>query len=165
MRSMTGFGSACGGDASAGVSFRIEISSINRKQFELKCSLPREIAVYEGLLRNVVAEKVSRGSLLMRVEVRAFQSSSGNASGEAFDLSLAERYAEMAKVLQDRIINKTWRAEKLAKELYEIAVGKFYKELKEAGYFVEHEGEKEGVVFFSQIKEIAKKFGVEVENE
>ena len=102
MRSMTGFGTDCGGDASAGVSFRIEISSINRKQFELKCSLPREIAVYEGLLRNVVAEKVSRGSLLMRVEVRAFQSHTGNASGDAFDLSLAERYAEMAKILQQR---------------------------------------------------------------
>lgn len=103
MRSMTGFGNACGGDAAAGVSFRVEISSINRKQFELKCSMPHEIAVYEGMLRNIVAERVSRGSLMMRVEVRAFQAGAGNAgSGEAFDLSLAERYAEMAKVLQQR---------------------------------------------------------------
>ena len=31
---------------------------------------------------------------------------------------------EMAKVLENRIINKNWRAEKLAKELYEIAVPK-----------------------------------------
>lgn len=29
---------------------------------------------------------------------------------------------EMVKVLHDRIINKTWRAEKVAKELYEITV-------------------------------------------
>lgn len=29
---------------------------------------------------------------------------------------------EMAKVLSDRIINKTWRAEKVAKEFYKIAV-------------------------------------------
>ena len=31
---------------------------------------------------------------------------------------------EMAKVLRDRTINKTWRAEKVAKELYEIAIPK-----------------------------------------
>ena len=29
---------------------------------------------------------------------------------------------EMAKVLHDRIINKTWRAKKVAEELYKIAV-------------------------------------------
>lgn len=102
MRSMTGFGNACGGDISAGISFRVEISSINRKQFELKCSLPHEIAVYESMLRGIVSEKVSRGSLLMRVEVRAFQTANEGAADEAFDLSLAGRYAEMAKALQKR---------------------------------------------------------------
>lgn len=33
-----------------------------------------------------------------------------------------ERIEEMAKVLHDRIVDKTWRAEKVAKELYKIAV-------------------------------------------
>lgn len=36
-----------------------------------------------------------------------------------------EMIEEMAKVLHDKIINKTWRAEKVAKELYEIAVPKY----------------------------------------
>lgn len=31
---------------------------------------------------------------------------------------------EMVKVLHDRIVNQTWRADKVAKELYEIAVPK-----------------------------------------
>ena len=101
MRSMTGFGNACGGDLDAGISFRVEISSINRKQFELKCSMPHEVAVYESMLRGIVSEQVSRGSLLMRVEVRAFQAADGG-TDEAFDLSLAGRYAEMAKVLQKK---------------------------------------------------------------
>ena len=35
-----------------------------------------------------------------------------------------EMIEEMARVLHDRIINKTWRAKKVAKELYEIIIPK-----------------------------------------
>ena len=35
---------------------------------------------------------------------------------------MIEVIKEMAKVLHDRIIDKTWRPEKVAKELYDIAV-------------------------------------------
>lgn len=37
------------------------------------------------------------------------------------------RIEKMATVLHDRIIHKTWRAEKVAKELYEIAVPEDYE--------------------------------------
>lgn len=100
MKSMTGFGSAQCGSEKAAITFRAEISSINRKQFELKCSLPREVSVYENILRNVISTRISRGSLLLRVEMIPFQSTTESAG--SYDLSLAERYAMMAKALQQK---------------------------------------------------------------
>ena len=67
MRSMTGFGRAQGADPAKGIGFSVEISSINRKQFELKLSLPHEVAFMETDLRRIIGEKVSRGSVLVRV--------------------------------------------------------------------------------------------------
>lgn len=67
MRSMTGFGRAQGADPAKGIGFSVEISSINRKQFELKLSLPHDVAFMETDLRRIIGEKVSRGSVLVRV--------------------------------------------------------------------------------------------------
>ena len=67
MRSMTGFGRAQGADPAKGIGFSVEISSITRKQFELKLSLPHEVAFMETDLRRIIGEKVSRGSVLVRV--------------------------------------------------------------------------------------------------
>ena len=67
MRSMTGFGRAQGADPAKGIGFSVEISSINRKQFELKLSLPHDVAFMETELRRIIGEKVSRGSVLVRV--------------------------------------------------------------------------------------------------
>ncbi len=69
MKSMTGFGRGCANDAELGLGFRAEISSVNRKQFELKANLPREITHYEPKLRMMVAERASRGALMLRVEL------------------------------------------------------------------------------------------------
>ena len=69
MRSMTGFGSGeCRTENSSRL-FRVEISSVNRKQFELKVTLPREMLSLENAIRKCVGEKVSRGALLLRAEV------------------------------------------------------------------------------------------------
>ena len=67
MRSMTGFGRAQGADPAKGIGFSVEISSINRKQFELPLSLPHDVAFMETELRRIIGEKVSRGSVLVRV--------------------------------------------------------------------------------------------------
>ncbi len=69
MRSMTGYGRAQGSAGQTG--FRVEISAINRKQVELKFSLPPEIAAYEGMLRQILTEKVSRGAVTFRVSFPA----------------------------------------------------------------------------------------------
>lgn len=95
---MTGFGSAAGTSAELGVSLRAEISSINRKQFELKCALPREISIYENSLRRLIAGKVNRGSLLLRVELIPCVPGNDPASGSLNDV-LARRLCEKAREL------------------------------------------------------------------
>ncbi len=65
MRSMTGFGR---GDAADG-SLTLEISSVNRKQLEIRFHLPRELAVLEAELRPALAAQISRGSISLRLSV------------------------------------------------------------------------------------------------
>ena len=67
MNSMTGFGRAEGVDH--GVALRFEISSVNRKQFDAKFSLPKELAIHEGVLRAHLAKRLTRGSIMVRAEL------------------------------------------------------------------------------------------------
>ena len=69
MKSMTGFGSGECAVKDNSLLFRVEISSVNRKQFELKVALPREMLSMESAIRKCVGEKVSRGSLILRAEI------------------------------------------------------------------------------------------------
>ena len=69
MKSMTGFGSANATDAKTGIGLKAEISSINKKQFELKLGLPRELFTYEIPLRSLVSDRISRGSVFVRIEL------------------------------------------------------------------------------------------------
>lgn len=69
MKSMTGFGRGEAFTPDGGILFRTEISSVNRKQFELKTALPKEMLPAEIELRRLISAKISRGSLSLRVEV------------------------------------------------------------------------------------------------
>ena len=66
---MTGFGRGEALCESSRLRFRVEISSVNRKQLELKTSLPREMIPWEGEIRQKVGSRVSRGALQLRAEV------------------------------------------------------------------------------------------------
>ena len=66
---MTGFGRGEANNAEAGVSFCTEISSVNKKQFDFRSLLPRELSGYEPILRGLVSEKVSRGAITAHVSV------------------------------------------------------------------------------------------------
>lgn len=68
MKSMTGFGRGEAYSADGRILFRTEISSVNRKQFELKTTLPKEMVSAEIEIRRLVAARISRGSLSLRVE-------------------------------------------------------------------------------------------------
>ncbi len=70
MKSMTGFGRASGGCIAAlPAGFRAEVSSVNRRQFEMKFVMPREISCYEASLRSVLTPLVSRGAVTVRVDL------------------------------------------------------------------------------------------------
>ena len=63
--SMTGFGRGECGCGRGGV-LAVQLSAVNRKQLELRCSLPAELAAAEVNARRIVAQSVSRGSVQLR---------------------------------------------------------------------------------------------------
>ena len=74
MRSMTGFGKADGQYAEK-LFFSVEISSVNRKQLEVRCSLPAELSALESVIRQKISAFISRGSVNVKVLLRKNSSS------------------------------------------------------------------------------------------
>lgn len=64
--SMTGFGRTAN-EIVKESGFTVEISSVNRKQLELRFNLPRELASLENDLRKFFAASISRGMVNVRV--------------------------------------------------------------------------------------------------
>lgn len=95
MKSMTGFGRAQAEDKAAGIGFRVEISSINRKQFDLKFVLPPELIQYETEMRQIISEKVSRGALTVRISAL----SNNAASAQTLNVEAARKLLESAEHL------------------------------------------------------------------
>ncbi len=96
MRSMTGFGK---GESTApdGSFFSAELSSVNRKQLELRIYLPSECAALEPAARKELGAAISRGAVTLRV------SRSGANRGEngiAVDDELLERLAAKCVALR-----------------------------------------------------------------
>lgn len=69
MRSMTGFGGSNVTLPNSKFGFTVELSSVNRKQLEVRPSLPQELASCEPMLRAMVGEKISRGAVNLRVGI------------------------------------------------------------------------------------------------
>jgi len=83
--SMTGFGR---GEASAsGVKIVVELSAVNRKQFDCSFSMPREWVSLESKLQALVHVRVSRGYVKGLVSVTAADAESGSAA--KLDLTMA----------------------------------------------------------------------------
>ena len=72
--SMTGFGKGeCAfGDGNL---MHIEISSVNRKQLEIRFSMPQELAPLEISGRKIIGEVISRGAVQVRVTLLAAENS------------------------------------------------------------------------------------------
>jgi len=68
MKSMTGFGRSEILDKTSGLNFSVEVSTVNRKQLEVRANLPRELNSYEPVVRKLVGSKLKRGSVNVRVE-------------------------------------------------------------------------------------------------
>lgn len=88
MNSMTGFGR---GDAAGdGVTWSVEVSSVNRKQLEVVASLPRELSDLEPDIRNAVSAACSRGRVSVHLRCNAGQAGS---AAIKVDENLANQYA------------------------------------------------------------------------
>jgi len=88
MKSMTGFGR--GETVAAGWRFAVELASVNRKQGEIVVTLPREWHTHEAALRQIVAERVSRGRVVVNVQIERAR---GPQEKLRVDLDLARAYA------------------------------------------------------------------------
>jgi len=84
---MTGFGRGEASSPNGSLSLITEVSSVNRKQLEIRLSLPRELSEFEPLVRNIVSGAVSRG--MINVSVRAVYSG-GSVKSYSFNESLAD---------------------------------------------------------------------------
>lgn len=71
LTSMTGFGR---GEASAsGVKVEVELSSVNRKQFDARISLPRQYTVLESRIYELIHKSINRGHVHGAVKVSAVE--------------------------------------------------------------------------------------------
>ncbi len=95
MKSMTGYGRGEAVSSDGRFTFRVEVSSVNRKQFELKLSLPKEMACLENGIRLFVASKISRGALSMRVET-----ASNGAESAALRINMPNALALLRQLLE-----------------------------------------------------------------
>ena len=105
--SMTGFGrgEACCADGSK---VTIAIASVNRKQLEMRFSLPSELSALEIAGRKLVSQAVSRGSLQIRCTVCDAAAQAGN-----FEINTA---------LLDKLIKESRAARVRANMSAEVAV-------------------------------------------
>jgi TIGR00255 family protein len=92
---MTGFGR--GECLSRGTRYAVEIGTVNRRNAELVFNLPRELAVQENILREIIAPSVARGRATVTASV-----SSGQESRPLLEPALFRRlYREISAVQSD----------------------------------------------------------------
>ncbi len=101
MNSMTGFGRGQASAADKGVGFAVEISSVNRKQLDIRPNLPREISGFEPLLRKLISAKISRGTVMARIDIQFDENSMSNTLriNRAAAVQLVEKARELTKAL------------------------------------------------------------------
>jgi len=88
IRSMTGYGR--GEASSAGVTVEVELSSVNRKQFEVRINLPRSLIVLESRVNKLLRDAISRGIVTGTVKIGL--SDKGKSSAISVDMEVASAY-------------------------------------------------------------------------
>jgi len=71
MKSMTGFGRGAVSCLLHDRVFNVEISTVNRKQLDLRISLPTEFSSAESQVRKIISNKLNRGAVMVKVEFTA----------------------------------------------------------------------------------------------
>jgi uncharacterized protein (TIGR00255 family) len=84
--SMTGFGR--GEAAARGVKVEVELSSLNRRQFEVRLSLPRQLGALESRVDAIIHQRISRG--VINGSVKVTESTAARLGGVRVDAAIAE---------------------------------------------------------------------------
>ncbi len=95
--SMTGFGR--GSVTRAGYTVTVEMSAVNRKQFDLRLNSLRSLAVLEPQVAKLVRSKVARGGVTISVQ---FERDAGVGAIPEVDTSCAQAYVDAARKLVKR---------------------------------------------------------------
>jgi uncharacterized protein (TIGR00255 family) len=96
---MTGYGFSerrC----SSGVTFSVEVFSVNKKNLELRVSLPKEALQLEPFVRQIASKRLSRGFVTIRINIKAEESFLKDSV--KINEALAHVYLKKIKNLQER---------------------------------------------------------------
>ncbi len=96
MRSMTGFGKGVS-SREGGFDCDVEISSVNRKQLDVRCGMGAEYSFLEPPFRKKIAQALSRGAVSLRFQCRL------GVSGAAVNRPLLENLAREALDVQRQL--------------------------------------------------------------
>ena len=97
MFSMTGFGKGEAATADGGI-IQVEISSVNRKQLEVRFSMPQEFTEFENDLRKLLSANISRGAIQFKVICRR-----GSAAGDLnIDEALLDKLVSVCDAARQR---------------------------------------------------------------
>jgi uncharacterized protein (TIGR00255 family) len=100
MKSMTGFGRGEAQLPETGTTLSIEVSSVNRKQLDLRIFLPRELSNYDPIIRKRVTQQFTRGAIRISVEL---QQSGENAQTLILNKTVAKRLLKAAQELEEEL--------------------------------------------------------------
>lgn len=96
---MTGYGFSehrC----NSGVTFSVEVFSVNKKNLELRVSLPKEALQLEPFVRQMASKRLSRGFITIRINIKAEESFLKDSV--KINEALAHVYLKKIKSLQER---------------------------------------------------------------
>jgi len=97
MLSMTGFGRGEALSREANIAFTAELSSVNRKQFELRFTAPSELAPLEANARKIISNYFTRGAIQLRIQFRRDQSAAGCEFNDALLNALTAKAMEIRR--------------------------------------------------------------------
>jgi uncharacterized protein (TIGR00255 family) len=108
---MTGFGKGQAVNHDLGIGFSVEISSVNRKQLEIRASLPHEISAFELDLRQVIKQKIARGTIMARVNMTLEENQSLNTL--KINRPLLEKLAKECSEVSEKFNRSSWSVAEL----------------------------------------------------
>ncbi|MFN3165446.1 MAG: YicC/YloC family endoribonuclease [Phycisphaeraceae bacterium] len=103
IHSMTGFGEANAG--ADGISYTLELRSLNNKFFKLAARLPEEITGLEAELEQALRKQVARGSFVLTVKLKIDDERAASKINEAVLLSYLGHLETVRDKVQDHAVN------------------------------------------------------------